>query len=113
MWFKMYMTVKELNSIFGKNIKKHRILSGFSQEKLAELMELSVNTICEIETGKKFIRAETLIKFSDVFKTEVYEFFKPETTLPDNPVGILSMYDDDVKKAMDKIRNDYIERIKH
>ena len=104
------MTVQELNSIFGKNIKKYRILSGFSQEKLAELMDLSINTICEIETGKKFIRAETLIRFSAIFKTEAYEFFKPETILPDNPAGILSMYNDDVKKAMDKIKNNYIKR---
>ena len=107
------MTVQELNSIFGKNIKKYRILCGFSQEKLAELMDLSINTICEIETGKKFIRAETLIRFSAIFNTEVYEFFKPETILPDNSAGILAMYEDDVKKAMDKIRKDYLERTRH
>jgi transcriptional regulator with XRE-family HTH domain len=106
------MTVQELNGIFGKNIKKCRILKGWSQEYLAEKMDVSINTICEIETGKKFVRAETLITFAAVFHTEVYELFKPENVLPDDTTGILVKYSEDVIKAAEKIRNTYLGKIK-
>jgi transcriptional regulator with XRE-family HTH domain len=106
------MTVQELNSIFGKNIKKYRVLKGWSQEYLAEKMDVSINTICEIETGKKFVRAETLITFATVFHTEVYELFKPENVLPDNTTGILVKYSEDVINAAVKLRNTYIGKMK-
>ena len=106
------MTVQELNGIFGKNIKKHRILKGWSQEYLAEKMGISTNTICEIETGKKFVRAETLITFASVFHTEVYELFKPESILPGNTSGVLIKYSYDVIKAVEKMRNAYLGKIK-
>ena len=102
------MKVQELNSIFGKNIRKYRIFLGWSQEVLAEKMDVSINTICEIETGKKFVRAETLINFASILKTEVYELFKPENILPDDAAGILLKYSEDVKKAVDSIRNTYL-----
>jgi transcriptional regulator with XRE-family HTH domain len=106
------MTVQELNNIFGKNIKKYRILHDLSQERLAEKMDVSINTISEIETGKKFVRAETLIGFASVFKTEVYELFKPENILPDDSAGVLATYNHEVKEAMEKIREDFLRKMK-
>ena len=106
------MTVQDLNTIFGKNIKKYRVFCGWSQETLAEKMDVSINTICEIETGKKFVRAETLINFAAVFHTEVYELFKPENILPDDASGILVKYSEDVNKAADKIRIAYLRKMK-
>jgi transcriptional regulator with XRE-family HTH domain len=106
------MTVQELNSIFGKNIKKYRTLKGWSQEYLAEKMGISTNTICEIETGKKFVRAETLITFAAVFHTEVYELFKPDSVLPGNTSGVLQKYSEDLIKAVEKLRNTYLGKIK-
>jgi transcriptional regulator with XRE-family HTH domain len=106
------MTVQDLNTIFGRNIRNQRNLCGFSQEQLAEKMDLSINTICEIENGKKFVRAETLVGFAALFNTEVYELFKPETIFPDNATGILVKYSEDVKDAVEKIRSVYLAKIK-
>ena len=106
------MTVQEFMVDFGKNIKKYRNEYNFSQEQLAEKMNLSVNTICEIENGKKFARAETLVGFAILFNIEVYELFKPENILPDNAAGILSKYCNDVKKNNEKIMNDYLRKIR-
>ncbi|MCL2230723.1 MAG: hypothetical protein FWC01_06470 [Treponema sp.] len=41
--------------------------------------------------------------FAVLFKTEVYELFKPENILPDNAAGVLAKYCDDVAKAYEKI----------
>ena len=106
------MTVQDFNSLFGKNIRKNRISCGLSQEKLAEMLDVSTNTICQIEAGKQFVRAETLVSFAEIFRTEVYELFKPESVLPDNPAGVLAKYDEDVRKAMDKVKRAYLVKLK-
>ena len=106
------MTVQELTAIFGKNIRNLRTVYNLSQEQLAEKMDLSINTICEIENGKKFVRAETLINFASLFKTEVYELFKPDTVLPDNAKSVLVRYCDDIKKATEKIKVAYLKKMK-
>ena len=103
------MTVRELTIIFGKNIRNRRIICGFSQEKLAEMIGVSINTVCEIETGKKFVRAETLIRFASVLNTEVYELFKPDNVSPDNAYEILTKYSYEIKEAVDSIRNNYLK----
>jgi transcriptional regulator with XRE-family HTH domain len=107
------MTVQELTGVFGKNVKSFRVLYGLSQEQLAEKMDLSINTICEIENGKKFVRAETLVGFAALFHTEVYELFKPETILPDDAAGVLVRYIEDVKEATEKIKYDYLGKMGH
>ena len=106
------MTAQEMMAVFGKNIKNLRNFYDLSQEQLAEKMDLSINTICEIENGKKFVRAETLVGFAALFNTEVYELFKPETILPDNAAGVLVKYCEDVKKATEKIRKVYLGKLK-
>ena len=106
------MTVQELSTILGKNVKKFREFYGLSQEKLAEKMDLSVISICAIENGKKFVRAETLVTFASLFKTEVYELFKPEDIMPDNAAGVLAKYCEDVAKASEKIKKEYLRKIK-
>ena len=106
------MTVQELSTLFGKNIRKNRISCGLSQEKLAEMLDVSTNTICQIEAGRQFVRAEKLVSLAEIFKTEVYELFKPESILPDNSAGVLNSYDEDLKKAMNKVKNAYLRKLK-
>ena len=107
------MTVQELNSVFGKNIRKYRKSRKWSQELLAEKIALSINTISETENGKKFIRAETLIGFASIFEVEVYELLKPEGILPDKPVNILAEFSEEVKQKVEDLGNSYIEKMKN
>jgi len=106
------MTAHELMALFGRNLKNFRALNGLSQEQLAEKMDLSINTICEIENGKKFVRAETLVGFASLFNTEVYELLKPETILPDNAAGVLVKYCEDAIRATEKIKKGYLAKLK-
>lgn len=105
------MTVQELNTIFGENVKNYRKSRGWSQAFLADKLDLNVNSICEIETGKNFAKAENLINLATAFEIEVYELFKPPNILPDNAKGILNQYSTMVKEAMDKIQNECLNKI--
>ena len=60
--------------LLGKNIKKYREIKGYSQEKLAEKVDLSREYLADIERGHKRISLKKLfmivdvleIKFSDI-----------------------------------------------
>jgi len=54
--------------LLGKNIKKYREVKGFSQEKLAEAVDLSREYIARVETGVKRISLKKLFEIVDVLE---------------------------------------------
>ncbi len=59
----------------GQRIAALREGAGWSQEKLAEEVELSVNFISQMERGQRAPSFPTLEKLAGVFKLEVKDFF--------------------------------------
>lgn len=52
----------ELRRIFSVNLKKIRNSQNLTQEKLAEMVDLSVQTIADIESCRTWISDKTLVK---------------------------------------------------
>jgi transcriptional regulator with XRE-family HTH domain len=52
----------QLKKELGKNIQKYRKLNRITQEKLAELIGVEINSISSIETGKYFPSPDNLVK---------------------------------------------------
>lgn len=61
---------------FGKRIQLYRQACGYSQERLAELSNLSSNSISLLETGKSFIKYPNLKNLCKALKTTPEKFFK-------------------------------------
>ena len=57
----------------GQKIKFERIKRNYSQDKLAELSDISVHGISNIETGKTDIRYTNLQKLAKAFNMRVCE----------------------------------------
>lgn len=55
--------------LIGQRIKKARIKKGYTQEKLAELMNFSVPYVSRIETGKAHINLKRLNELCDLLET--------------------------------------------
>lgn len=55
----------------GKRIRKLRELSGLSQQKLAELLNVQRTTISQVENGERRIYAEELVKLSKIFNISI------------------------------------------
>ena len=106
------MNVNDLHRIFGRNIKFHRTLKKWSQEELAEKLGISKNTICEVETGRKFVRAEKLVQFASIFNTDVYKLFMPEEVFQNDAVGVLAKFSNEVKETMSDLVLEYSRKIK-
>ena len=82
------MEQDRLNKIIGKNIKKYRkitIIEGkkLTQEKLAELINVSVSVISNVESNKskKGISITNLYKISVVLNIPISKFMEEDNEL--------------------------------
>jgi len=110
------MTDKELQGILSKNIKQHRQSRNLSQADLAEKLGISVNFLCNIENGNRWISPQTLVKFASALNVEPYELFKPAEALPPELPLILNKCLDEavvaVTKTLNQIRSYYLPQTK-
>ena len=56
--------IQEHREVIGKKIRAFREKKGFSQDELAEIMEVHRSTISKVETGKFAITIDYLVKFA-------------------------------------------------
>lgn len=61
------MTPNELKAI-GERISARRKQLGFTQEQIAEKMDVSIQMVSNLERGNKAIKIENLIKISKILK---------------------------------------------
>ena len=54
--------------LLGQNIKKYRKAKNFSQNKLAEMIDLSREQLACIETGKEYISMRKLFLIADILE---------------------------------------------
>ena len=59
------MNSVELKAI-GERISKRRKQLGYTQEQIADIMEVSIQMISNLERGNKAIKIENLIKISEI-----------------------------------------------
>ena len=68
----------EIRIILSKNLKEQRRKQGYTLEKLAEISGLSVQTINDIEGGRKWVSDKTMTKLSAALHIECYQLLIPD-----------------------------------
>ena len=108
------MTEQELRGILSRNIKRYRHGRNLSQADLAEKLDISVNFLCNIENGNRWVSPQTLIKFSSALNIEPYELLKPAEALPaDMPNVVNKCFDEAVvavTQALNQVRGYYLSQ---
>lgn len=67
---------QKLMKAFGKRVAEVRKSRGFTQQQLAERVNMSVVAIAYIETGKRWARLGTLNKIANNLKVDIADLFK-------------------------------------
>lgn len=70
-----HLDENEIIRRIGLQVKKKRESAGYTQERLAELMECSVTTISRLENGQQCMSVQKLVKLAKILHTDVAEFF--------------------------------------
>ena len=105
------MTERELLKIFSSNIKLYRSRFRWSQAELAEKVNISINFLSDIETGKKWASPITMVKFANIFEIKAYELLKPLDLLPDNYNNVVEKFAEDVHSAVEQIRIKLVKNV--
>ena len=93
---------KDCRLILSQNIKRFRNRLGLSQLQFALELGISTTFLSDIETGKKWISANTLTQLAKALKVEVYELFKPEQNIKDDTTSAIAKYLENVDDAFIK-----------
>ena len=107
------MTERELLKVLSSNIKLYRGRYKWTQAELAEKINISINFLSDIETGKKWASPITLVKLADIFNIAVYELLKPIDMLPDNVNNVVEKYTEDIFTAITVVRDTYLSKLKN
>ena len=91
----------------GQKIKRLRAKHGYTQEQLAEKMQISTRTLCGIENGENFVKAETLDSFCKVFNITSFELFAFDHIKPQNDLIEEIIQDIHSFKSREKIETIY------
>jgi len=71
------METGKLRETLSHNLKVERKKLGFTQEKLAEIAELSAQTINDIEGCRMWVSDKTICKLARVLHIEAYQLLIP------------------------------------
>lgn len=72
--------------LFGKRVKQLRRDRGLTQAQLAEVVDLSVNYISQIETGEASPTFQTIVRLAEALRVELRDLFD-FTSLDNTGIG--------------------------
>ena len=100
----------ELRKILSANMKAYRTELGYSQAKLAELVDTATNYIAQIENGKRFPTDTMLEKIALALEKNAYELFSivhyEKKLKKDWQIQILTDIEHLIHSRMFNIKND-------
>ena len=77
----------------GTKIKRMRAKAGLTQEQLAEKLQIATRTLCGIENGENFVKAETLEKICTTLNVTLFELLACDHIKPKEEL-INEIFDD-------------------
>jgi transcriptional regulator with XRE-family HTH domain len=101
---------KNIRTLFSKNLKRLRNIANLSQVNLAVEAGLTHNFINDIESGKKWVSAETIEKLAIALKAEPYQFFISDSKWNDRGAEIFALYLNDFQDSFEKMVDEYRDR---
>lgn len=70
------MHISDYRSTIGKRIHQERLKRGWTQEELAEKIDMNPSFVGQVERGLKAASFDTLERLSQIFGMEVVDFLK-------------------------------------
>jgi len=108
--------MEDIREILAANIKENRRKKGLTQEKLAEMADMSLNYLAILELARKFPSGEMLERIAEVLEIEPHELFLVDTSPQNELEQLRREIKDDINNAfgerLEKAITDVIQRFK-
>jgi len=95
-----------LREIFAHNLKKYRRSCGFSQGKLAEMVNVSTHHIAMIEIARNYPAMDLVERIANVLNIEIYELFIDSLSRPEQMERLYQL----MAKNIEKVVGDAVEK---
>lgn len=93
---------------FGEKLKRLRKNRGFTQEQLAEMIEIDPRNLSRIEVGNSFVKAETMEKLLKALDITTEELFSNDHIKePKELISGINLYINSVKDKPKKLEKIY------
>ena len=108
--------MEDIREILAANIKENRRKKGLTQEKLAEMADMSLNYLAILELARKFPSGEMLERIAEVLEIEPHELFLVSSSPQNELEQLRQEIKDDINNAfgerLEKAIADVIQRFK-
>ncbi|MHC6203030.1 helix-turn-helix domain-containing protein [Breznakiellaceae bacterium SP9] len=98
--------------LLAANIKAKRTALGLTQEKLAELTDVSYQMVHDIEGCRTWVSDKTLQSLSKALGLEIYELFRPDEEADTETKELMTRFAKDISVAfnqsLDKVTEKYL-----
>jgi Predicted transcriptional regulator with C-terminal CBS domains len=95
-----------IKEILAANIRENRRKKGLTQEKLAEMADISLRYLAMLELGKSFPSGEMVEKLSKALDIQTYQLFNPTST----PEGAVFHLEQSIVANIEKVVSESIEK---
>jgi transcriptional regulator with XRE-family HTH domain len=99
----------DIREILAANLRENRREKGLTQEKLAEIADISLRYLAMLELGKSFPSGEVLEKLSKALDIQTYQLFDPAST----PEGAVLHLEQSIVTNIEKVVSAAIEQSIH
>jgi transcriptional regulator with XRE-family HTH domain len=89
----------DIKEILAANLKENRRKKGLTQEKLAELADMSLHYLATLELGNNFPSGEMLEKLAKALDIQAFQLFYPSST----PEGALLHLEQSIVANIEKV----------
>ncbi len=107
------MDGKDIQRLFGSNLKRLRTRYGLSQLRLATEIGMTHNFINDIENGKKWVSSQTIAKLAQRLHVKPSDFFMSDISVDQREAEFITTYIDDISqsvlKAVTETKSRYIQ----
>jgi transcriptional regulator with XRE-family HTH domain len=102
-----------IKEILAANLRENRRKKGLTQEKLAEMADMSLRYLATLELGNNFPSGEMIEKLAKALDIQAFQLFYPSST----PEGALLHLEQtivaNIEKELEQFRQDIIQEIKN
>jgi len=98
--------------MIGDRIKRVREIKGYSQEYLADSLNISQSAYSDLENNKTKLGLNRLQKIADVLDTDIIEFMSSNITFSDNQKGGVANNAYVINQLSDQLKEQYEIRLK-
>jgi transcriptional regulator with XRE-family HTH domain len=98
--------IANIKEILAVNLRENRKKRGFTQEKLAEMADMSLHYLAMLEVGSKFPSGEMIEKLAKALDIQAFQLFTPTAT----PEGALLHLEQSIIDNIEKVVSEAVEK---